>query len=229
MTGALSGLATDFFATVFAFRAATNDERPPYRTFRQEVEDLLADFERRAERERLDARGDARYALVALIDETVLASDWHDADEWRDKPLAIKEFQDANAGEAFFDKLDRLARGEDREVLEIYYTCLCAGFRGKFRDDPGTLRSLRNRIYGRIVSTDPQEEGKLTPDAYGRDLERPLITRRFPLLWALPFVLGTIGLYAAFYFILSQQVREITQKTAGEGVSNRPPPAAQAN
>jgi len=226
MTGKLSELATDFFATVFAFRAATNEERPPYRTFRQEIEDLLSDFGRRAERERLDPRGDARYAMVALIDETVLASDWPDADEWRDKPLAIKEFQDANAGEVFFDKLDRLARGEDQEVLEMYYTCLCAGFRGKHRDDPGTLRSLRSRIYGRIVGTDPQEEGKLTPDAYGHDLERPIITRRFPIFWAIPFVLGTIGLYVAFYFILSQQVQEISREAVGD-VS--PAPAAQVN
>jgi type VI secretion system protein ImpK len=226
MTGKLSDLATDFFATVLAFRAAGNDERPPYRTFRQEIEDLLSDFQRRAERERLDARGDARYAMIALIDETVLASDWEDADEWRDKPLAIKEFQDANAGEVFFDKLEQLMRGEDQEVLEIYYTCLCAGFRGKYRDDPGTLRSLRNRLYGRIVGTDPQEEGKLTPDAYGHDLERPLITRRFPLFWAVPFVLGTIGLYGAFYLILTQQVRDISQKTTAQPVSNPAAPPA---
>jgi type VI secretion system protein ImpK len=229
MTGKLGDLATDFFATVFAFRAATNDERPPYRTFRQEVEDLLSDFERRAERERLDSRADARYALVALVDETVLASNWEDADEWRDKPLAIKEFQDANAGEVFFDKLERLQRGEDQEVLEIYYTCLCAGFRGKYRDDPGTLRSLRNRIYGRIITSDPLEEGKLTPDAYGHDLERPLITRRFPLFWAVPFVLGTIGLYGAFYFILSQQVREISRDAVTAPVANSVPAAAPPN
>lgn len=212
MSTTLSDLATDLFATVFAFRAASNAERPPYRTFRQEVEDLIGDFARRTDRERLDSRGDARYALVALVDETVLASDWEDAAEWREKPLAIREFQDANSGEVFFDKLDRLGRSDDDEVVEIYYTCLCAGFRGKYRDDPETLRALRSRLYSRVVPRDPDQEGKLTPDAYGHDLERPLITRRFPLFWALPFVLGTIGLYAAFYVILSQQVDEISRE-----------------
>lgn len=217
MKSKLSGLATDVVAAILAFRAATNEERPPYRAFRQELVDFLSDFERRAQRERLDSNGDAYLALIALADESVLSSDWEDVDEWSRRTLAMDLLEgELRVGDRFFERLEKLLRGEDEDVLEIYYVCLCAGFRGRHFDDPATLRTIRNRVYGRVVDADPREGGPLTPDAYGRDLERPMITRRFPIWWALPFVLGVIGLYGAYYVVLGQQAGDIAQETVAD-------------
>lgn len=217
MKSKLGDLATDVFAAILAFRAAANEERQPYRAFRQELVDFLADFERRAQRERLDPNGDAYLALIALADESVLASDWEDVDEWSRRTLAMDLLEgELRVGDRFFERLDKLLRGDEEDVLEIYYNCLCAGFRGKHFDDAATLRTIRNRVYARVVDVDPRDGGPLTPDAYGRDLERPMMTRRFPIWWALPFVLGVVGLYGAYYVVLGQQADDIARETVAE-------------
>src|SRR5262249_46640371 len=69
----------DVFATIFAFRAARNEERPSYRALRSRVMSLLADAKRCVDQTGRDPNGDAQYAVVALVDETVTNSDWEHA------------------------------------------------------------------------------------------------------------------------------------------------------
>jgi hypothetical protein len=69
---ALADAYSECFATVFAFRAARDEERPGYGAFRSHVMAQLADARRAAEDERLDPRGYAQYAVVALIDRDEL-------------------------------------------------------------------------------------------------------------------------------------------------------------
>jgi type VI secretion system protein ImpK len=207
----LSEIYSDIFATVFAFRAASNDVRPDYGSFRADVMSLLADTRRRVEDERADPRGYAQYAVVALVDETVMNSDWHGAAQWRREPLQMHYFGDFLAGEQFFDRLDGLQAGADDDLLEIYFTCLCAGLRGMYRDDANALSSRRRKLYQQIHKLDLRDEAHLTDEAYGRNLERSLMRSHFPYFWLVPFVLGAIGLYAAFYTVLTQQVGNIVR------------------
>ena len=220
-THGLRALSADLFSTIFAFRAAPREARPSYRAFRQEAEDLLSELRRRGERQDLDRGGEARFALVALVDETAMNAEWDGSAEWTRNPLQLEYFGDFTAGDVFFDRLLDLQKRDDSGVLEVYYLCLCAGFRGRYRNDPATLDSIRNRIFQRLSVFDLQREPHITEEAYGRHLERPLLKRRFPFLWALPFVLGAIGLYAAYFVILRGQVADIRSGTA-------PPAAAHA-
>jgi type VI secretion system protein ImpK len=199
----------DTFATVFAFRAADNAKRPSYETFRAEVMSLLADARRRAEDERIDPRGYANYAAVALVDETVMSSDWPGAQEWRREPLQVHYFKNHLAGEQFFDRLDELRAGADDDLLDVYFTCLCAGFRGDLHDDPNALTSRRRKLYQQLRTLDVRNEKNLTEGAYGRLLERSFVRSRFPYWWVAPFVLGAAGLYVAYYTVLLQQVGTI--------------------
>jgi len=206
VTASLRDLSTDLFATVFAFRAADRATRPPYHVLRREIEDLLHDFEGRAKQ--LDPSGDALFALVALVDETAMTAEWDGAEQWQ--PLG-KQYGDPElkAGELFFERLNKLQTSGNDDLLEVYFTCLCAGFIGKYRDDPVGLASIRDRLFQRLPVPNLRDEPKLTPDAYGRNLERPLLTRRFPFWWAVPCVLATIALYVALYLTLAWQVRDI--------------------
>jgi type VI secretion system protein ImpK len=203
----LADAYTDVFAVVFAFRAAPDDERPDYGAFRARVMRLLTDAQRRAEDTRKDPRGYAHYAAVALVDETVMNSEWFGAEQWRREPLQMHYFGDFLAGEQFFDRLDELASGADTELLEVYFTCLCAGFRGMFRDDAGALAGRRQKLYRQLTASDDPDPPHLTEAAYGRNLERSLTRSRFPAWWLAPFVVGAAALYAAFYTVLSDQVR----------------------
>jgi type VI secretion system protein ImpK len=205
----LADLYAELFGTVFAFRAARDDERPGYGSFRAHVMSLLADARRRVEDARLDARGYAQYGVVALVDETVMNSTWPGAEQWRREPLQVHYYDNNLAGEHFFTRLDELRAGADDDLLEIYFLCLCAGFQGRFRDEPAEISSRRRKLHQQLRPLDLRDEKHLTEEAYGRNLERSLVRSRFPLWWVAPFVLGAIGLYVAFYVVLRQQVGSI--------------------
>jgi type VI secretion system protein ImpK len=196
----------EFFAAVFAFRAAGNDERPSYGPFRAHVMSLLADARRQAEGENLDPKDYAHYAAVALVDEAIMTSEWPGADQGRREPLQKHYFDNFLAGEHFFSRLDELRGGAEDDLLEVYFLCLCAGFQGRFRDDREELRSRRRKLFQQLRPVDPKDEKHLTEEAYGRNLERSLVRSRFPLWWLAPFVLGAAGLYIAYYVVLHQQV-----------------------
>lgn len=202
----LADLYAEILATVFAFRAAGNAERPGYGSFRAHVMSLLSDAERRAARDDLDPKHFAQYATVALVDETVMTSDWPGAEQWRREPLQKHYFDNFTAGEHFFTRMEELRPGADDGLLEIYYLCLCAGFQGRFRDDREELRVRRQRLFQQLHVPDLRDEKYVAEQAYGRNLERSLARSRFPVWWVAPFVLGAAGLYVAYYVILTQQV-----------------------
>lgn len=205
----LSEIYSDVFATVFAFRAATNDERPDYATVRADFLSLLSDTRRRVAEERLDPHEHAQYAAVGLVDETIMTSDWPGAEQWRREPLQVQYFGKFLAGEQFFQRLDELQSGSDTDLLDIFFTCMCAGFRGMYRDDPNALSSRRRKLFQQLNKLDLRDEKHLTEDAYGRNLQRTLLRSHFPFWWLLPFFAGAVALYVAYYLVLTNQVGQI--------------------
>ncbi len=108
-------------------------------------EELFATFERRALRAGT-SEGEvhaAKYALVALVDETILLSELPVKDEWLGRPLQMHYFDEFAAGEEFYNKLEalRLNRSpQGADVLEIYHLCMSMGFTGKYGDAKGVER-----------------------------------------------------------------------------------------
>ena len=72
-----------------------------------------------------------KYALIATLDETVLSIPGEARDFWIANPMQLEIFGNNIAGEEFYRKLDQLMHTpeENRNILEIYYMCLCLGFR----------------------------------------------------------------------------------------------------
>lgn len=76
---------------------------------------------------------EARYALVAFIDEQVLKSTWVGRSEWMNQPLQLTLYREYTAGENFFNRLRALLQMGGRPMsLEVYYLCLALGFRGAY-------------------------------------------------------------------------------------------------
>lgn len=78
----------------------------------------------------------ARFAAVAFLDESVLNSRNQIFAEWARKPLQVELFGVGDAGEIFFQTLDKLLARQDSahlaELLDVYYLCLLLGYRGRY-------------------------------------------------------------------------------------------------
>jgi type VI secretion system protein ImpK len=78
----------------------------------------------------------ATFAVVALLDESILNSNNPLFADWPRMPLQEELFGVHTAGEMFFQCIDRLmAKGDSpqaADVLEIYALCLLLGYRGRY-------------------------------------------------------------------------------------------------
>lgn len=155
---------------------------------------------------------DAKYALAAYVDEAVLASDNTERMEWMSNPLQLKIFGDHLAGENFFEKLNQLRQGGEKNIdlLELYYACLQLGFEGmyKMRGLEALMAlqvDLRSQIDGYRGIVDP----KLAPDGAPKTGIIARVSRNVPY-WVIGIV--CMGLmffgYTGYSLMLSAQVKE---------------------
>jgi type VI secretion system protein ImpK len=78
----------------------------------------------------------ASFALVAFLDESVLASQNPVFVDWPRKPLQEELFGTHVAGETFFAHLQQLLSRQDSpdlaDVLEVHFLCMVLGFSGRY-------------------------------------------------------------------------------------------------
>ena len=78
----------------------------------------------------------AFFAVVSLLDESVLKMQNPAFADWAQRPLQEEMFGHNRAGEVFFDQLQSLLTRQDSaetaDCLEVYCLCLLLGFKGKY-------------------------------------------------------------------------------------------------
>jgi type VI secretion system protein ImpK len=122
-------------------------------TFRRRIKGALQQAESEAAQAGYDGDTirEASFAVVALLDETILSPKGPSADEWQRWPLNIELFGQAIAGDVFFDRLLDIERRPDSpqriDVLEVYLICLLLGFEGRYAPP---LRGEAYRIMDRL-------------------------------------------------------------------------------
>lgn len=155
-------LASEILSRTAMLRAGMYGNQP-LSDIRKRVLDSLELFSQRcAEQDRpANAIELARFALVAYIDEAVLASNRPDKHEWMAWPLQLELFSEQTAGHKFFECLDKLRQEPQHniEMLELFYACLRLGYKGAYslRGDE-QLKSLEKGLYLDI------EAAKESPD-----------------------------------------------------------------
>ena len=130
----------------------------------------------------------AVFAVVALLDESVLNQQAAKFTDWARKPLQEELFGVHVAGEIFFENLRKLLQDTDSteiaDVLELHELCLLLGYRGRYGvGAKGELRALIEevddkvrRIRGDATALSPawsipqQEVIRLRPDPWARRL-----------------------------------------------------------
>lgn len=201
-------------ASVFALTAQLKSftDETALSKFRENTVTALDDMERISFEHEIGTSviQDAKYALAAFVDESVLRSECPGRMIWMSEPLQLQFFGDHLAGENFFEKLTKIRQGGEQNIdlLELYYICLQMGFEGMYRmrglEALMALQvDLRSQIDGYRGITDP----RLSPDGVPKSNIIASISRNVPY-WVIGVV--TLGMlffsYAGYTVLLSNKV-----------------------
>ena len=127
---------------------------------------------------------EARYALVAFLDEQINKSNWPGRNEWMGHPLQLELYREYTAGENFFKRMRvLLQQGQFSPALEVYYLCLLLGFRGAYgaSGDTRTLSGFSESARQRVAQAWPLT-AKLAPRAEPPDRLTARRTSHAPLI-----------------------------------------------
>ena len=149
---------------------------------------------------------EARYALVAFIDEQVLKSSWPGRAEWMSQPLQLMLYREYTAGENFFVRMRSLLQSGSRPLaLEPYYLCLALGFRGAYGVSGevsainGFIEAARRELAKGLPATN-----KFGPNARARD---QLGADRKSNAWLIALIAGCMCLMLLVLFGLHFELR----------------------
>jgi type VI secretion system protein ImpK len=208
----LQGLCTDLFLIVIRMREAEDLGDPA--SLRKLIGYFLGLFEKNCKALRIpdDSINDTKYALVALIDETVLSTASACREYWFSRPLQLDLFGDNIAGEEFFNKLQKMLLSIEtkKDVLEIYYICLSLGFEGKYKLFNAEERlSIMEDLGKKLRRTRVRSSSTLSP--HGSRTDNPKKFRRsaflFPVwLTAVLSAAGIIGTYLLLQYLNTMQI-----------------------
>jgi len=211
--------------------------QPDVQHLYQQVVQQVRQFESRAQAAGLAPQtvSAARYALCAMLDESVLNTPWGEHGGWAAKTLLTTFHGETYGGEKFFLILDRLGQdfAKHLDLIELMYLCLALGFGGRYAIEPGgraRLADIQEDLYRRIKPIRGPAAEELAPHWKGiEDRRNPLI--RYVPLWVIAVAGACLALGAFLYFFsqlnaqsgpLSAQLAQIGLETAQPVDAPRP-------
>ncbi|HEX7900596.1 MAG TPA: type IVB secretion system protein IcmH/DotU [Planctomycetota bacterium] len=213
-------LAADLLAYTLQLRKLKDPG--PAETLRQRVDDQFRALESRARQGGIPLEDVQliKYAMAAFIDESVLTSQWPAKDVWSGKPLQLEYFNDFSAGEEFYVKLEAVRAGANprkAEILEVFYSCLALGFRGKYVDLQGMERKkvLMDTLAREIKAAKTGATAGLSP-SWKPPEEKGALVQSIPA-WLVPALGGVVVLllFIVMAFLLGWTAGDVLKVLGG--------------
>lgn len=192
---------------------------------RDSVLATIRDFEATARRNGAsqEAAYAGRYALCALIDETVLSTPWGSQSVWNSESLLATLHNETRGGAKFFQILERMLQNPARNIdlLELLFHCLSLGFQGQFAvADRGAARleEITNNLYRTIRNQRGEPERELSPHWQGVRDQGPAVARYIPL-WVVPIAVTALAavLFLGFSYSVNRASDEVFVTLNGLG------------
>ena len=215
-TNPLAAAFSKLFAYGLMLKRTCANTQPSYEEVRGKVLAFMEESASVVPEKNIDPRDfdDARYAVCAWIDETLLNVSWAHRPTWQRSLVQLELYGSTRAGEEFFDRLNQLSAAQNR-VREVYFTCLALGFMGRFCHDGDQLlldqlvKSNLRTLTGDSSGTAGYANHLAFPDAFVTDNSKsgsPVGASRLSVsrIWlvALPPVLVLL-VYVVYTFVLS--------------------------
>jgi|GEM_PF-192933 len=131
--GAISKCFVDVVAYVVLFKKTCSQKQQEFADIQNQIRQLLSNSATISRDRKIDPRDydDARFAVCAWIDETMMNMPWVHRGQWQRSLLQTELYATTNAGEEFFERVNRLGQNQN-SIREVYYMCLCLGFMGRY-------------------------------------------------------------------------------------------------
>jgi len=146
---------TNILSYVVVFKRDCASTQPEIGLVDNDISNLLKESATLSIKNNIDPRvyDDARFAVCALIDETLMNSLWRFKDDWRRMLLQVRLYNTSNAGSEFFDRFNGLA-SDQTYLRELYCTCMAIGFSGRYSLDADKviLSQLKRTSINEILS-----------------------------------------------------------------------------
>ena len=171
----------------------------------------------------------AFFAVVSLLDESVLKLQSPAFADWAQRPMQEEMFGHNRAGEVFFDNLRTLLTRQDSQetadCLEVYCLCMLLGFKGKYALAGSTAYAAGGagaRYGGEIQTLIRQAREKIDrirgvmsflPDAATPDVKKTAAVDRWSRglgITALVLLVLVLLAFGGFWFLLSSGAAQIS-------------------
>jgi type VI secretion system protein ImpK len=203
----LSDCFVDLIAYMSYFLKSVAKRQPPYDKVRADVHRLLAQSQESVKRGLVsdEEYREAHFAVCAWVDEAILSSPWQEKAKWTREQLQRLHYQTTDAGEEFFERLNRLGPAQTG-AREVYYLCLAMGFAGRYHNqgDEFLLEQLKTSnlklLSGSSLGLPTLERGELFAEAYPPDSPGAAPQRKAGLFSA--FTLASLGGPVVLFVVL---------------------------
>jgi type VI secretion system protein ImpK len=167
---------------------------------------------------------EARYALVAFMDDQILKSDWVGRSEWMDQPLQALLYKEYVAGENFYARMRSLLQAPDRvHGLEAYYLCLTMGFSGasNARGESGSKEQFVESARARLAAWFRPSQ-VVSPHARPVDRAKAQKLVVWPLvLWVAGCVAVALGVWGGLRWSIQRAANDAVLRAPGAASSAR--------
>lgn len=206
-----------------AMQLSSAQDLPAPEVMRQRIASLLDNMDQRAQQVGLPMEDvlEAKYALVAFIDEQLLKSNWVGVTDWMAQPLQLVYFNENTAGEGFFARLQALLHQPNRvHVVQIYYYCMALGFEGQYAVSgtqglAAVLQQARQMIGAQYPASDAVSPHGVPSRSLGQ-----AVRRNVPIV---AIAVGVLGLAILVFFVLDVLIKskadEAVEKMRSERVN----------
>ncbi|HLA95157.1 MAG TPA: type IVB secretion system protein IcmH/DotU [Pyrinomonadaceae bacterium] len=189
----------------------------PSNELRPKVAGMLEEFEKRAERYRINHKivSVAKFALASFVDETVLTADFPLRHEWEKNPLQLQYFGEQLAGNKFFEKLESMLSQIEvtQDAVEIYYYCMLLGFKGRYLVyEQEKLMAIMQRTANALVKVGKIKPVELSPNWLANDQPKPVEKKGMPI-WAKIGSFALLGLAFIVYMVMFLMSSNFLQQT----------------
>jgi type VI secretion system protein ImpK len=217
------------FQEVFTVIERMRSNRQPVtdaNVFRHQVREAIKMADQEARKRGYDGEEIklAIFAVIAFLDESILNLRLPVFADWPRQPMQEEYFGHHVAGEIFFQHLQKLLTMNDSQsladLLEVFQLCLLLGFMGRYSlgnrgDLQPILHATSEKIHRiRRTSIAISPNGLLPPAGASAPTGNDPWVKRFVILAAACLVL-TIGLYATYYFLLSNGISSLAALARG--------------